>query len=94
MNSHPRPVEVFEWSKRQFGSLAQTFFIKKEYLLCFVRRYNVIVRLRLGRWYEFRLAALNEHGIRGYSTPSSRFQLKESTFLRPNQLHIKIFKFL
>lgn len=63
-------------------------------LLSIVRRYNVIVRLRLGRWYEFRIAALNEHGIRGYSSHSARFQLKESTFLMAHQTHIQIIKFL
>lgn len=95
MNSHPRPVEVIEWSKRLYDSGVCRFHVlRRNTILSCTRRYNVIVRLRLGRWYEFRLAALNEHGIRGYSTPSPRFQLKESTFLLSKQLHIEIIKFL
>ncbi|KAJ6640313.1 Protein cereblon [Pseudolycoriella hygida] len=35
------------------------------------------VRLRPGRWYQFRLSAVNGNGTRGYSTPSPNFQLKE-----------------
>lgn len=36
------------------------------------------IRLRPGRWYEFRIAAVNENGTRGYSNHTKAFQLKES----------------
>lgn len=35
------------------------------------------IRLRIGRWYQFRVAAVNENGTKGYSTISKEFQLKQ-----------------
>lgn len=33
------------------------------------------VKLRPGRWYQFRVAAVNSNGTRGYSNYSQEFQL-------------------
>lgn len=41
-------------------------------------RLSSLVTLKIGRWYEFRVAAVNENGTRGYSVPSEPFQLNES----------------
>ncbi|KOC61240.1 Anosmin-1 [Habropoda laboriosa] len=34
-------------------------------------------RLKTGHWYQFRVAAINENGCRGYSQPSRPFKTKE-----------------
>lgn len=34
------------------------------------------VKLRPGRWYQFRVAAVNVNGTRGYSNYSQEFQLR------------------
>ncbi|XP_059611296.1 anosmin-1 [Phlebotomus argentipes] len=41
------------------------------------------VKLRPGRWYQFRVAAVNENGTRGYSTYTKPFQLTENVRLIP-----------
>ncbi|XP_055697778.1 anosmin-1 [Phlebotomus papatasi] len=41
------------------------------------------LKLRPGRWYIFRVAAVNENGTRGYSSYSSPFQLTENVRLIP-----------
>lgn len=40
-------------------------------------RFSANLKLRPGRWYKFRIAAINENGTRGYSENSHVFQLKE-----------------
>lgn len=39
------------------------------------------VKLRPGRWYQFRIAAVNVNGTRGYSNYSQEFQLQTRKFL-------------
>uniref|UniRef100_A0A1B0CDH7 Adhesion-type protein n=2 Tax=Lutzomyia longipalpis TaxID=7200 RepID=A0A1B0CDH7_LUTLO len=41
------------------------------------------IKLRPGRWYQFRVAAVNENGTRGYSSYSIPFQLTENVRLVP-----------
>lgn len=41
-------------------------------------RVSSILPLKIGRWYEYRVAAVNRNGTRGYSEPSKSFQLNES----------------
>lgn len=41
--------------------------------------YMVVVHnLRMGRWYQFRVATVSDNGTRGYSAASVEFQLKDS----------------
>lgn len=55
--------------------------VKEKYnkakLVHYSTRYNAVVRLRPGRWYQFRIAAIGVNGFRGYSELSRNFQLKE-----------------
>lgn len=41
------------------------------------RRCCFIHKVKPGRWYQFRVASLNENGTRGFSEPSGEIQLKE-----------------
>ncbi|GAB0100484.1 Anosmin-1 [Sergentomyia squamirostris] len=41
------------------------------------------LKLRPGRWYQFRVASVNENGTRGYSSHSTPFQLTENVRLVP-----------
>jgi anosmin-1 len=42
------------------------------------RLYAGIVKLNPGRWYQFRVAAVNEFGTMGYSNYTKEFQLTKS----------------
>jgi anosmin-1 len=42
------------------------------------RGYTGTVKLNPGRWYQFRVASVNAHGTRGYSTYTKPFQLSKS----------------
>lgn len=41
------------------------------------KRYIGEIKLKPGRWYQARIAAVNEHGTRGYSVVSKEFQLSK-----------------
>lgn len=41
-------------------------------------RISTILSLKIGRWYEYRVAAVNQNGTRGYSHATKPFQLNES----------------
>lgn len=45
---------------------------------CVHFRISSILSLKIGRWYEYRVAAVNQNGTRGYSHASKPFQLNES----------------
>ncbi|XP_035898020.1 anosmin-1 [Anopheles stephensi] len=51
-----------------------------QYNLGTVKQYVGGIKLKPGRWYQVRVAAVNGMGTRGYSTPSRPFQLSK----RPN----------
>uniref|UniRef100_A0A182LRG8 Anosmin n=1 Tax=Anopheles culicifacies TaxID=139723 RepID=A0A182LRG8_9DIPT len=51
-----------------------------QYNLGTVKRYVGEIKLKPGRWYQVRVAAVNDMGTRGYSTPSRPFLLSK----RPN----------
>ncbi|XP_052902783.1 anosmin-1 [Anopheles moucheti] len=57
--------------------LLETF---TQYNLGNVKRYEGEIKLKPGRWYQVRVAAVNGMGTRGYSAPSRQFQLSK----RPN----------
>lgn len=42
------------------------------------KRYIGEMKLKPGRWYQVRVAAVNELGTKGYSTVSKEFQLRKS----------------
>ncbi|KAK0089939.1 hypothetical protein PV326_004275 [Microctonus aethiopoides] len=48
---------------------------------------SIRVGLKTGHWYQFRVAAVNEIGSRGYSPPSSPFKTADHYFSR--ELHEK-----
>lgn len=37
----------------------------------------ILKKIKPGRWYQFRVASVNEHGTRGFSKHSTEFQLKD-----------------
>lgn len=47
-----------------------------------------------GRWYQFRVAAVNENGTRGYSENSLPFRISSSKVHLINFLIMLIFKFI
>uniref|UniRef100_A0A182PMZ5 Anosmin n=1 Tax=Anopheles epiroticus TaxID=199890 RepID=A0A182PMZ5_9DIPT len=57
--------------------LLETF---TQYNMGTVKRYVGEIKLKPGRWYQVRVAAVNGMGTRGYSVPSRPFQLSK----RPN----------
>lgn len=60
-----------------FAKLRAFLFVK--YKIIFVHfRISSILALKIGRWYEYRVAAVNQNGTRGYSQTSKPFQLNES----------------
>uniref|UniRef100_A0A182XK45 Anosmin n=1 Tax=Anopheles quadriannulatus TaxID=34691 RepID=A0A182XK45_ANOQN len=46
-----------------------------QYNMGTVKRYEGEIKLKPGRWYQVRMAAVNRMGTRGYSTPSRPFKL-------------------
>lgn len=54
------------------------------------RRCCFLLKVKQGRWYQFRVASFNENGTRGYSKPSEEFQLKdgELIMMRQSRFHL------
>jgi len=41
--------------------------------------YTIIDHIKAGHWYQFRVAAVNIYGSRGWSTPSQPFRLSKGS---------------
>uniref|UniRef100_A0A671T2R5 Anosmin-1-like n=1 Tax=Sinocyclocheilus anshuiensis TaxID=1608454 RepID=A0A671T2R5_9TELE len=52
--------------------------------------------IRPGRWYQFRVAAVNVHGTRGYTTPSRHFRSSKDPAppSAPSELHVSDMTFV
>lgn len=51
-------------------------------------------RLKTGHWYQFRVAAINANGSRGYSEPSKPFKTKGKRYIIPNSVRYTIATYL
>uniref|UniRef100_A0A182JNJ8 Anosmin n=1 Tax=Anopheles christyi TaxID=43041 RepID=A0A182JNJ8_9DIPT len=65
--------------------LLETF---TQYNMGTVKRYVGEIKLKPGRWYQVRVAAVNGMGTRGYSVPSRHFQLKPNPPQSPKSLTV------
>ncbi|XP_037028240.1 anosmin-1 isoform X2 [Bradysia coprophila] len=69
--------KLSNWFSMPFEVTSSAMKYEKDKGGLMTNEFGANVRLRPGRWYQFRLSAVNGNGTRGYSTPSLNFQLKE-----------------